>query len=159
MRFGVYVPTFGEYDVRTLVDLAREAEAAAWDGFFIWDHLVWAPNGAPLVDATVALTAIALATERLRIGAVITPLARRRPWKFAKEAATLDQLSGGRLVAGVGLGIESDFLPVGERFDAAERARRLDEGLEVINDLWKGEPVRHDGERFQIDGVAMLPTP
>lgn len=159
MRFGVYVPTFGDYDVPTLARLAQDADAAGWDGFFIWDHLAWAPDGMPLVDATVALTAIALATERLRFGAVITPLARRRPWKFAKEMATLDQLSGGRLVAGVGLGIEADFFPVGERFDAAERARRLDEGLEVVTALWRGKPVTHDGDRFHLEGVAMRPTP
>jgi hypothetical protein len=159
MQCGVYVPTFGEYDVRAVANLAREAEATGWDGLFIWDHLVWAPDGAPLADATVALTAIALATERLRLGAVITPLARRRPWKFAKEAATLDHLSGGRLVAGVGLGIDSEFFPVGEQLDAAERARRLDEGLEVVNALWSGEPVSHHGERFQVEGVAMRPTP
>jgi len=159
MRFGVYVPTFGEYDVPALVELARDAERAGWDGFFIWDHLVWAPDGAPLADVTVALTAIALATERLRFGAVITALARRRPWKFAKEAVTLDRLSGGRLVAGVGLGIESDFFPLGERVDAAERAHRLDEGLEVVSALWSGEPVTHRGENFHLEHVVMRPAP
>jgi Luciferase-like monooxygenase len=87
---GVYVPTFGEYDVLTLAALANEAERVGWDGFFVWDHLFWAPQpGAPLTDTTVALTAIALATGRVRFGALVTALARRRPWKLAKEAATL----------------------------------------------------------------------
>ena len=159
MRFAAYAPTFGDYDVPTLSALAREAEAAGWDGFFIWDHLVWAPDGAPLADTTVALTAIALATERIRLGALVTPLARRRPWKFAKETATLDRLSGGRLVTGVGLGIESDFFPVGERFAATERAHRLDESLEIVSSLWSGEPVTHHGKHFQLERVALHPTP
>jgi hypothetical protein len=159
MLFAAYVPTFGEYDVATLAALAREAEAGGWDGFFIWDHLVWAPDDAALADTTVALTAIALATQRLRFGALVTPLARRRPWKYAKEAATLDRVSGGRFVAGVGLGIESDFHPVGERFDAAERARRLDEGLEIVRALWSGNPVTHDGENFRLEQVVMRPIP
>jgi hypothetical protein len=159
VRFAAYVPTFGDYDVRSLVALAREAEAAGWDGFFIWDHLVWAPDGAPVVDTTVALSAIALATERIRFGALVTALARRRPWKFAKETATLDCLSGGRLVTGVGLGIESDFFPVGERFTTAERASRLDESLEIVSSLWGGEPLTHHGEHFQLEQVTLHPTP
>lgn len=160
MRFGVYVPTFGEYDVRTLAALAGEAERAGWDGFFIWDHLFWAPRqGVPLADTTVALTAIALATERVRFGALVTPLARRRPWKLAKEAATLDRLSGGRLVVGVGLGGRGDFEPVGETVDEGERAALLDEGLEVLTSLWSGVPVSHAGRAFRLAGASMLPTP
>lgn len=100
----------------TLASLASEAEGGAgWDGFFIWEHPLWAPDpGAPPADTTVALAAIALATERVRFGALVTALARRRPWKLAEEAATLDRLSGGRLVVGVGLGGRGDLEPVGE---------------------------------------------
>jgi alkanesulfonate monooxygenase SsuD/methylene tetrahydromethanopterin reductase-like flavin-dependent oxidoreductase (luciferase family) len=133
VRFGVYVPTFGEYDVRTLAELARESEDAGWDGFFIWDQLIPRPDPEQdLADTTVALTAIALATERLRFGALVTPLARRRPWKLAKETATLDRLSGGRLVLGAGLGEEGDIAPVGEGAPPREVAARLDEALELI---------------------------
>ncbi len=160
MRFGVYVPTFGEYDVPTLAALAGEAEAAGWDGFFIWDHLAWAPvPGSDLADTTVALTAIALATQRVRFGALVTPLARRRPWKLAKESATLDRLSGGRLVIGVGLGAGGDIVPFGEGAPPPELAGVLDEGLEVLTALWTGEPVEHAGERFTVTGAALRPTP
>jgi alkanesulfonate monooxygenase SsuD/methylene tetrahydromethanopterin reductase-like flavin-dependent oxidoreductase (luciferase family) len=160
VRFGVYVPTFGEYDVETLAELAREAEAAGWDGFFIWDHLAWTPDaGQDLADTTVALTAIALATRRVRFGALVTPLARRRPWKLAKEAATLDRLSGGRLVVGVGLGAAADTLPFGEARPPGELARILDEGLELLASLWSGQPVSHEGEHFRVQAAPLRPLP
>lgn len=160
MRFGVYVPTFGEYDVEALAQLAREAEGAGWDGFFIWDHLAWTPDeGEPLADTTVALSAIALATERVRFGALVTALARRRPWKLAKEAATLDRLSGGRLVVGVGLGAAPDMHPFGEGGPPGELASHLDEGLEVLAALWSGEAVTHEGEHFSLGGAALRPAP
>lgn len=160
MRHGVYVPTFGEYDVPTLAALATEAEAASWDGFFIWDHLAWTPDGdRPLADTTVALTAIALATERVRFGALVTPLARRRPWKLAKEAATLDRLSGGRLIVGVGLGAHGDTSPFGEARPPAQLAKILDEGLEVLTALWSGQPVDHEGEHFHVHGALLRPAP
>src|SRR5262245_33220543 len=105
MRFGVYVPTSGEYDVRTLAQLAREVEGLGFDGMFLWDNILTTfDDSGTLDDATVALTAVVLATQRIHCGTLVTPLARRRPWKVAKETATLDRLSGGRLVLGVGLG-------------------------------------------------------
>jgi alkanesulfonate monooxygenase SsuD/methylene tetrahydromethanopterin reductase-like flavin-dependent oxidoreductase (luciferase family) len=160
VRFGVYVPTFGEYDVRTLARLAQDAEAAGWDGFFIWDHLAWTPDGGQdLADTTVALTAIALATERVRFGALVTPLARRRPWKLAKEAGTLDRLSGGRLVVGAGLGAQGDTVPFGDAAPQAELAARLDEGLELLASLWSGQPVSHEGEHFRVHGAVLRPAP
>jgi alkanesulfonate monooxygenase SsuD/methylene tetrahydromethanopterin reductase-like flavin-dependent oxidoreductase (luciferase family) len=160
VRFGVYVPTFGEYDLNTLAQLAREAEATGWDGFFIWDHLAWTPDaGQDLADTTVALTAIALATERVRFGALVTPLARRRPWKLAKETATLDRLSGGRLVVGVGLGAQGDILPFGEGGLPAQLAARLDEGLDLLASLWSGQPVSYTGEHFQVQDAVLRPAP
>jgi len=160
MRFGVYVPTFGEYDVEVLAQLAREAEAAGWDGFFIWDHLAWTPSGEqPLADTTVALTAIALATERVRFGALVTALARRRPWKVAKETATLDRLSGGRLVFGAGLGAQPDMLPFGEGGAPAELAQQLDEGLDLLASLWSDAPVSREGVHFRVKGAALRPSP
>jgi alkanesulfonate monooxygenase SsuD/methylene tetrahydromethanopterin reductase-like flavin-dependent oxidoreductase (luciferase family) len=160
VRFGIYVPSFDDYDVPTLAALAREAEAAGWDGFFIWDHLAWTPDGhRELADTTVALSAIALATERIRFGGLVTPLARRRPWKLAKETATLDRVSGGRLVVGVGLGARHDMLPFGEAAPATELAATLDEGLDVLTALWGGRPVDHEGRRFRVRGAVLRPSP
>jgi alkanesulfonate monooxygenase SsuD/methylene tetrahydromethanopterin reductase-like flavin-dependent oxidoreductase (luciferase family) len=160
VRFGVYVPTFGEYNAETLAVLAAEAETAGWDGFFIWDHLAWTPGAdKDLADTTVALTAIALATERIRFGALVTPLARRRPWKLAKEAATLDRLSGGRLVVGAGLGAPGDMVPFGDGAPPHELAARLDEGLELLASLWSGQRVSHKGEHFHITEAVLQPTP
>src|SRR3982751_2934478 len=98
MRHAIYAPPFGTFgDVNLLVELAQSAEAAGWDGFFLWDHLLYADD-VPFVDAWIALAAIAASTERIRLGPLITPLPRRRPWKVARESVTLDHLSSGRLV-------------------------------------------------------------
>src|SRR5690242_5321206 len=97
MQFGVSIPNFGATaDPHTLVELARDAEAAGWDGFFLWDHMLF--DDLPVVDAWVTLGAIAVSTARIRIGTLITPLARRRPLKVARETVTLDRLSHGRVL-------------------------------------------------------------
>jgi alkanesulfonate monooxygenase SsuD/methylene tetrahydromethanopterin reductase-like flavin-dependent oxidoreductase (luciferase family) len=163
MRYAVNLPNFAEYaDVRTVAGLAADAEAAGWDGFFVWDHMVWSRKVAlPVADPWIVLAAVALATERLRLGPMVTPLARRRPWKVARETVTLDHLSGGRLILGVGLGTpaEDEFGAFGEPTEAATRAARLDEGLEVLTRLWSGERVSFQGEHYRVDEVAFLPAP
>ncbi|MFL5780984.1 MAG: LLM class flavin-dependent oxidoreductase [Thermoleophilaceae bacterium] len=160
MRYAVYAPTSGEYDVPALAELARGAERAGWAGFFVWDNLMATFDGSNvLADTTVALTAIALATERLRFGAMVTPLPRRRPWKLAKETATLDVLSGGRLVLGVGLGGTWDFAPFGEDVPLRTRGDLLDEGLDVVTRLWEGAPVDHRGRHFALQGARLVPRP
>mgnify|MGYP001813195361 FL=1 len=162
MRYGLSVPNFGEYaDPRLTADLAHQAEATGWDGFFVWDHINAAPPGSGMADPWVLLTAAALATERVRIGTMVTPVARRRPWKLARETATLDQLSGGRLILGVGLGYPADleYAALGEEPDDRLRAEKLDEGLQVLTGLWTGEPFSFDGRHFHIDDAQFLPTP
>ena len=160
MRFGVYAPISNRYSVDTLVELAMAAEDAGWEGFFIWDNLQATFDGSGVTaDTTVALASIATATERLRFGALVTPLPRRRPWKFAKETATLDHLSGGRLTVGVGLGGREDFEPFGERVPMGERARMLDEALEVVSALWSGGAVDYDGEHFTLRDASLAPPP
>jgi luciferase-like monooxygenase len=122
--------------------------------------LAWTPDGGQdLADTTVALTAIALATERVRFGALVTPLARRRPWKLAKEAATLDRLSGGRLVVSAGLGAQGDMLPFGDGGPPAQLAARLDEGLDLLASLWSGQTVSHEGEHFRVRDALLRPAP
>ena len=164
MRYGVYVPNFGPYgDARVLADLAFEAEEAGWDGFFLWDQVsktTLTPTVDPMVDTWIALTAIALRTRTILLGPLVTPLPRRRPWMVARETVSLDHLSGGRLVFGVGAGGGYyDFEAMGEVTDAKALAALLDEGLEVLTDLWSGEQYSHDGIAYHIKEAQFLPRP
>jgi alkanesulfonate monooxygenase SsuD/methylene tetrahydromethanopterin reductase-like flavin-dependent oxidoreductase (luciferase family) len=117
-----------------------------------------------VADPWITLAAIATATERLRLGPMVTPLVRRRPVKVARETATLDQLSGRRLTLtlGVGLGSDefaSDYSVTGEELDPRRRAAMLDEALEILPSAWSREPVNHRGEHFRVDGMRFLPRP
>jgi alkanesulfonate monooxygenase SsuD/methylene tetrahydromethanopterin reductase-like flavin-dependent oxidoreductase (luciferase family) len=143
VKRGIFVAPFGELsDPGLVAGLAAEAEAAGWDGFFVWDHIVYSDT-VELADPWITLAAIAVRTERVTIGPLVTPVARRRPHKLARETATLDRLSGGRLVLGVGLGGnrhgEFDAERFGEEEDDRERGRLLDEGLERLQAYWGGE--------------------
>ncbi len=162
MRFALWAPNFGVFaDASLVADLAGRAEAAGWDGWFLWDHVVHMAGNEPVVDPWMALAAAALATRRIRLGTVVTPLPRRRPWNVARQAATLDRLSGGRAVLGVGIGTErtEEFRGFGEETDPVRRAAMLDEGLDLIADLWTGAAVHHQGEHYRVDGVAFQPVP
>jgi alkanesulfonate monooxygenase SsuD/methylene tetrahydromethanopterin reductase-like flavin-dependent oxidoreductase (luciferase family) len=160
MRYGIVTANLSEYaDPHVAVRLARAAEAASWEAFFVWDHLgfVW---GAPSGDPWVILSAVAASTTRLKLGLSITPLARRRPQVVANALASLDLLSGGRVVFGAGLGGAPDeFTVFGERGDAKRRASMLDEGLEVLDGLWSGEKLTHRGKHYTVEGVSLAPRP
>jgi hypothetical protein len=159
MKFGIYLPNFGPYgDARVLADLAQESEKAGWDGFFIWDHIAgW---NLPMVDPWVALAAIALSTERIRIGTAVTPIPRRRPWKLAREAVSIDHLSGGRLTLSVGIGGgPGEWDHLGEEPDLKKRGAMLDEALEVLVGLWSGEPFSFEGAYYQIEKAHFNPKP
>lgn len=158
VRFGVSLPPFT--DPATLVALAVEAEQAGWDGVFLWDHMVFLRQSRLDVhDPWVLLGAMAQATGRVRLGTLVTPLARRRPWTVAKHLATLDHLSGGRAVLGVGLGepADDDFAAFGEPSERRDRAALLDEGLDVVDRLLRG-PVQHRGDHHTVD-TELLPRP
>jgi alkanesulfonate monooxygenase SsuD/methylene tetrahydromethanopterin reductase-like flavin-dependent oxidoreductase (luciferase family) len=163
IRFGLFLPNFGPFgDARVLGDLAAAAETNGWDGFFIWDHILFHESPPQdVVDPWVALATIALRSERLRLGALMTPLARRRPWKVAREAVSVDRLSNGRLTFGAGLGFppHSEFEVFGEDSDDRVRARKLDEGLEVLDGLWSGRPFSFQGDHFEIEETTFLPPP
>jgi hypothetical protein len=152
-------------DAHTIVELTQEAEAAGWDGVFIADALAIETKefpAFPWFDPWIVLTAMAMRTERIRIGTMVAAVSRRRPWKLARETATLDHLSNGRLVLGVGLGAAADdggFYKVGEAMELKLRAQRLDEGLAIMAGLWSGQPFSFSGEHYQVQGMTMLPPP
>lgn len=152
---GIFVAPFDELaDPRVIAELAASAERAGWDGFFVWDHVAYRAPTRAVADPWVALSAIACATERLRLGPLVTPLSRRRVHKVARETATLDLLSGGRLTLGVGLGSDNngELEPFGEVVEPRERARLLDEGLEALTGYWGGgfEPVPVQRPRIPV---------
>ncbi len=160
MRYGISLANIGTYsDPGTAVRVATVAERSGWDGLFVWDHLafVW---GVPAADPWIVLAAVASATEQIRIGTLVTPVARRRPQVLAHAVATLDVLSGGRVIFGAGLGgVAGEFGAFGEPRDAKVRAEMLDEGLEVLRLLWSGAEVNHRGKHYALDGVTLTPTP
>jgi alkanesulfonate monooxygenase SsuD/methylene tetrahydromethanopterin reductase-like flavin-dependent oxidoreductase (luciferase family) len=159
MQYALYLPNFGaEHSARGLAELAHEAEQAGWDGFFLWDHVIAGEPGMPMLDVWVTLAAMAMTTTRIRLGATVTPLPRRHPWKLARETVTLDRLSNGRLTLGVGLGVAEDYEPFGENSDARLRAAKLDEGLKILTGLWSGSPFEHHGQAYQIESVTFTPS-
>ncbi|MGN6242446.1 MAG: LLM class flavin-dependent oxidoreductase [Motilibacteraceae bacterium] len=162
IRRGLAAPCFAE-DPSELVDMAVAAEAAGFDAFFLWDHILFANDGdgPAIVDPWITLAAIADRTQRILIGTMVTPVSRRRPWVLARQTATLDVLSAGRLVLGVGLGspAEGDFGRFGEVADPVSRAELLDEGLEILEGLWSGEPFAYTGRHLRLQPVTFRPRP
>lgn len=168
MRYGLALPTGGECgDPRFLVELAERAEEAGWDGVFLEDYVVFQGDpAAPTCDPWIALAGMAVRTERVVLGTAVTPLARRRPWIVARQAAAIDQLSEGRMILGAGLGDVGDhvvrdasFTHFGEEADARRRARMLDEALDIVAGLWSGEPFSYRGEHFTLGEVSFVPPP
>jgi alkanesulfonate monooxygenase SsuD/methylene tetrahydromethanopterin reductase-like flavin-dependent oxidoreductase (luciferase family) len=162
MRYGLSLPAAGVCDARTLGELAALAEASGWDGVMLEDYLVYqGRQELGTHDPWICLAAMALRTERVVLGMEVAALTRRRPWKVAREAVTLDHLSNGRLILGVGIGDTSgpDFAAFGEETDARRRAAMLDEALEVLVGLWSGEPFSYRGQHYAVDEVTFLPRP
>ncbi|NIO36131.1 LLM class flavin-dependent oxidoreductase [Candidatus Bathyarchaeota archaeon] len=161
MKFGLSV--IHVWNVKNpaefLLNLAVAADEAGWDGFFLWDHITWFVR-APLMDPWTMLGAMASRTEKLRLGTMVTPLARRRPQVVARQSVTLDHLSGGRAVLGVGLGGDAqDYTAFGEEFEYKLLAEKVDEALDVITGLWSGKAVTHRGRHYAVDDVTFLPKP
>jgi alkanesulfonate monooxygenase SsuD/methylene tetrahydromethanopterin reductase-like flavin-dependent oxidoreductase (luciferase family) len=162
VRSAIFLPIFGELsDPRQVADLATEAEASGFDGVFVWDHVLYNDPVAEIADPWISLAAIACATERVRIGPMVTPVPRRRPQKLARETVTLDLLSRGRLVFGAGLGGDPgrELSALGEQTDPVARGAMLDEGLALLEAMWSGDEVDHAGPAFRADGVRFRPEP
>ena len=168
MQYGLALPNGGPWgDARTLAELAQLAEDSGWDGIFLEDYIVWQSNQTvPTYDPWIALAAIAVQTKQIRLGTQVTPPTRRRPWKLARETVTIDHLSSGRLILGVGLGdagesVGSDvsFSHFNEVRNAKERSQMLDEALAVLVGPWSGEPFHYEGQYYQVKEVTFLPSP
>ncbi len=150
---ALFLPLFDElFDPHAVVDLTVAAEERGWDGVFVWDHLRYRPPVEEVADPWIVMAAQAVATSRVRIGPMVTPVPRRRPQVLARQTITLDHLSNGRLTFGVGIGGDpgGELTHFGEELDAAVRGRLLDEGLAKLDTWWRGEPV---------GGATLLPRP
>ncbi|WP_306894077.1 LLM class flavin-dependent oxidoreductase [Agromyces albus] len=152
MKYGFI---FTGTDPNLAVELAPLAEASGWDAFFVWEG-IWA------TDPWATLAAAAMVTDRIRLGTMLTPVPRRRPWELAGQTMTVDRLSNGRVILSAGLGVPAE---VEQRFWIFEddpgrkvRAELLDEGLELLQPLWRGEPFEYEGEHYHAHRTdSMLP--
>lgn len=160
MRFGLSLPNHGDYgNIHRMVELAVLAEEVGWDGFFLWDHI--ARGNAQQIDPWIAMSVIASQTNQMRLGMLVTPISRRRPWKVAREIVTLDHLSNGRMVLGVGLGDfqGKEFENFGEVAVQRKRGEMLDEGLEIITGLQSGDVFSYTGKHYKIGRTVFNPKP
>ncbi|HXS65313.1 MAG TPA: LLM class flavin-dependent oxidoreductase [Streptosporangiaceae bacterium] len=159
---GIAVPPFSD-NPEDFADLGVEVEQAGFDGYFLWDHMVFSNSGdgPPILDPWLILAVVATRTSKIKIGTMVTPVPRRRPWQLAKETATLDRFSAGRVILGVGIGSPSygDFGLFGDPSGERERADLLDEGLDIMAGLWSGERFGYQGEKYKIDPVRFAPAP
>ncbi|MBI4471721.1 MAG: LLM class flavin-dependent oxidoreductase [Acidobacteria bacterium] len=161
MRYGIVLMA---QDTSTFVEMAQAAEAAGWDGIFLPDGIAISAGGKdfPFFDPWVLMGALAVKTQRIRLGTMVAAITRRRPWKLARETVTIDHLSSGRLILAAGLGAAGDdggFGKVGEPMDFKTLAERLDECLDIMGGLWSGKPVTFSGKHYRVEKMTMLPVP
>lgn len=162
MKHALFLPIFDQLaDPRLVARLAADAEEAGWDGVFVWDHISYRAPVVAVADPWVTMAAMACATSEVRLGPMITPIPRRRPAKLARELATLDRLSGGRVTFGVGIGGDGagELSATGEELDDRRRGEMLDEGLDVLAQAFTGETVHHQGTHYVVQDLAFQPTP
>lgn len=147
-------------DADELVGFAIAAEEAGWDGVFLIDHLQYPPEKHDAgADPWTIHAGIATRTDRIRLGTWVTPLPRRQPWQLARDLATLDRLSDGRVILGAGLGTPVENRQFGLPSEPGTLAEQFHEALDVMTGLWSGEPFSYCGDHFTVDDVTMLPTP
>lgn len=162
IKYGIVTPNIGKFygSIDNLVNISQKMETAGWHGHFIWDWILGSKDPIhQIADPWIALTAMASRTKKIKLGTTITPIPRRRPWKLARETVSLDRFSKGRLILGVGLGFppEEEFAAFGEESDIKIRAKKMDEGLDVLLGLWSGKKFSYNGEYYKIDNVTFLP--
>lgn len=160
LNHGLMLPNIG-VPAQRLVEFGVAAEEAGWDGVFLIDQLVLPGEDATatLPDPWITLTGIAARTDVIRVGSYVTPVPRRQPWQLARDLATLDRLSDGRVIFGAGLGRDYDYTTFGRPYDLQHLGQKYDEALDVITGLWQGDPISYDGEHYTIDEAVMRPTP
>jgi len=159
MRFAVDISPAGRWGAPVLLaELAALAEDSGWDGVFCENYLAFADR-LDTYDVSNARSD-GLTIERVTLALIVTPLAWRQPWTVAAQATTVDHISCGRFVLGVGIG--DNAAGEGSRFRAPmsdhERASMVDEALDVIAALWSGEPVSRNG-KFHLEQAELLPRP
>ena len=164
MKYAISLPNGHACgDPASLAEFAALAEASGWDAIFLEDYIVWQGHAdAPAFDPWVALAAMAVKTRTIRLGTLVTPISRRRPWKLARETVSIDQLSAGRLILGIGLGdntTDTSFSHFGEETNLKRRAAMTDEALQILTGLWSGAPFHFDGQYYQVQEVTFLPPP
>ncbi len=162
MKHALFLPIFDELaDPRITASIASDAEDAGWDGVFVWDHIGYRDPTDGIADPWVTMAAMAMVTSDIRLGPMITPLPRRRPVKLAREVATLDRLSDGRVILGVGIGGDGagELTATGEQLDDRTRGAMLDEGLDIVTQAWTGEPLTFRGTHYVANGLHVRPTP
>lgn len=162
LKHALFLPIFDALaDPRLVARLAADAEEAGWDGVFVWDHIAYRAPVVAVADPWVTMAAMACSTSTIRLGPMITPLPRRRPVKVARELATLDRLSQGRVTLGVGIGGDGagELSASGEELDDRVRGEMLDEGLAILAKAFTGGLVEHRGKHYVLDGIALQPTP
>lgn len=162
LKYGIVLPNWEvEGDAERLVEYGVAAEEAGWDGVFLADHLaLGGEDGYPdFPDPWITLSGIAARTDRINLGSWVTPIPRRQPWQLARDLATLDRLSNGRVLLGTGLGRAFDYTTFGEPWDPTTLGAKYDEALEVITGLWSGEPFSFDGDHYTVNDAVLKPTP
>jgi alkanesulfonate monooxygenase SsuD/methylene tetrahydromethanopterin reductase-like flavin-dependent oxidoreductase (luciferase family) len=148
MRYGFVVPFA---DARDFADLAVLGETSGWDGVFTWEAL-WG------VDAWESMAAASVLTETIRMGTLLTPVPRIRPWDLATRVGTLDRLSGGRAILGAGLGALHDGWLAFEPDEGRKvRAEKLDEALAIYAGLMGGQPFSYEGSHYSAKPTTFYP--
>lgn len=159
INFGIYIANFDIFESPIdYLDLAVATEENSWDGFFMWDHTVGIP-GKPASETFTTLSAIASKTNNIKIGTTVTGLPRHRPWNLARKVATIDHISNGRFIFGIGLGARDEYSPFNEENDNKILKEKVDESLQIIQGIFEKDHFSFSGKHYQLNDVSFNPKP